>query len=236
MKTPLPPALECLRGSGRLRCNRLAAVGHSFGAATCLAACAADPRYVVCVSHDPWLFPLSADVATGTPSTPTLHLVADTFDCLWPTEGRKCLRGHRCRAAAMDPPVPHHVLHVQGTRHQNFSDFPLLAPAFCRAIGSISETDAEEAMTTIHAMTLSYIAHYLRPASSTGGGAGVVSSVLQEGEGGRGGWLVPEMCRESVAVWQGLESVEDGDGEEPDLKIGVFTNDGSYDLPDAFEV
>ena len=135
-------------------------------------------------------------------------------------------------------------------------------------------------MTTIHAVTLSYIAHYLRPASSTGGGAGVVSSVPQEGEGGRGGWLVPEMCRESVAVWQGLESVEvrqsmsktlfccisnaqkpcrtsavhrglmrqsapavfccvqDGDGEEPDLKlkIGVFTNDGSYDLPDAFEV
>jgi hypothetical protein len=209
-KTPLPPALECLRGSCRLRVARLGAMGHSFGAATCMSTCASDPRFVVCVSHDPWLFPLSADVATGTPAAPTMHLLADTFDYLWPAEGRKCLHGHRKKAAAMVPPVPLHLLHVKGTRHQNFSDFPLLAPTFCRAMGSISDTDADEAMAAINALTKSFMVRYLHPESLTVAGewAGEGVAVKAGGESEGGEWTLPEIWRERVAIWQGLEAVE----------------------------
>jgi hypothetical protein len=36
-----------------------------------------------------WLFPLAPETAAATLSTPTLFLVAETFDNLWPREGRK---------------------------------------------------------------------------------------------------------------------------------------------------
>ena len=76
MRCELPQALRVLVGSGRIDVARIGAVGHSFGAATCLSACARDPRFTLCIAHDPWLFPLDRDIATTAPRVPTLFLLA----------------------------------------------------------------------------------------------------------------------------------------------------------------
>lgn len=167
--------------------------------------------------------------------------LADTFDLLWPGEGAKCIEGFQRR----DEQGYVHVVHVRGTRHQNYSDFPLLAPGFCRAIGSITDTDPDHAMAVIHALDISFAAHVFGPsaavmhlrchvaddASEAAAGEGSGGQGRgREGESGAGvraqaAWAVPASCREMARVC----SVEDdGDGEgsrDLDLKIGAWTHD-----------
>ena len=79
-----------------------------------------------------------------------------------------------------------------------------------------TDTDADEAMAAINALTYSFMARYLHPESLTarggaavggeGAGEGVAVKAGDESEGGE--WTLPEIWRERVAIWQGLEAVE----------------------------
>ena len=152
----------------------------------------------------------------------------DTFDLLWPGEGQRCIKGYQRKDTAGHV----HVLHVQGTRHQNYSDFPLLAPDFCRAIGSITDTDPDRAMHVIHSLDVSFAAHVFGPPDGNVGAARREGADGTDGAGGgRGGeggavsWEVPESCREMARV---LLLEDDGNRDESgDLgpRIGVWTHD-----------
>mmetsp|Transcript_616 Transcript_616/g.1427 ORF Transcript_616/g.1427 Transcript_616/m.1427 type:complete len:446 (-) Transcript_616:46-1383(-) len=119
--------------TGRLDMGRLCAVGHSFGGATAIEACSEDDRFAACIAHDAWLFPLSEPTLHLSLKVPTLLLLADTFDMLWPTTGRKVLDAWVQRSRESGVEVA--AVHVNGSKHQNFADFTLLAPDITQGMG-----------------------------------------------------------------------------------------------------
>ncbi|KAJ1478637.1 platelet-activating factor acetylhydrolase [Baffinella frigidus] len=145
------------------------AVGHSFGGATCLTACNSDLRFKACAVFDVWLFPLSLAMAHATLRIPTLFLVAETFDNLWPKEGRKTfdnlwpkegrkvLDGFLRRARASGVPIE--AFKVIGSRHQNFSDFPVLAPGFTQALGMAGPTKPSVVIEVANKCAISFLLH-----------------------------------------------------------------------------
>ena len=76
---------------GRMDHTRIVLAGHSFGAATVLAAAEKDTRVCGVIAHDPWMFPLSpATIAKGIAHVPVLSICGDGFT-VWP-ENANALR------------------------------------------------------------------------------------------------------------------------------------------------
>ena len=88
---------------------------------------------------------------------PTLVLTADTFDMLWPSTGRKVLDAWAQRAVGGGAEV--HVLHVCGSKHQNFADFTALAPDITQVMGLAGERDPHAVLAFVNALDVRLPAH-----------------------------------------------------------------------------
>jgi len=221
---PIPAHLASV--VGRLDMSKLSVVGHSFGAATSITACQQDERFKACVAHDAWLFPLSESVATGALRVPTLFLNADTFEMLWPEEGNKLLYALTQRSRARKVSV--RTFGVNGTKHQNYSDFPVIAPELTGAMGVRGETDPDVALGVINACGAAFLDHHL-------------SSVPRAPD-----WEVPKELEGAVTPYDahrwgisvaGLKEEEAGAADVTvTVKIGAFTNDRTYVPPSINQV
>lgn len=198
-RVPLPEHLSGGKMLGRLDMDRLSAVGHSFGASTCITVCKQDERFKACVAHDAWLFPLSGEMMQATLRVPTLFLTADTFDMLWPEEGKKVLDSFLIRSH--EDHVDVQVVGVVGTKHQNYSDFPVLAPDLLMSIGVAGPTEPVKAMEIIHRLDSSFLEHHLS-------GSTTVYHVPEDVQG--------DTKEHEVDAWARTRST---------VRVGVFTND-----------
>ncbi|EKX51989.1 hypothetical protein GUITHDRAFT_102603 [Guillardia theta CCMP2712] len=201
--TDIVPLPECLADlPGRIEVDHIGVMGHSFGASTAVASSFEDVRIKACIAHDAWLFPLSLETIRAVPRVPTLFLTADTFDYLWPGEGRKVINA---------------LCALQGTFHQNYSDFPILAPDITQAIG-VSGQNPEESMKVIVQLDSCFFDHY-----------------LGQGKEAKDKWRCPEEFRDAIDHKDSEEDIFDD--SHNDIKIGVFTNDRNhYQMPEANQV
>lgn len=109
--------------------SKIYLVGHSFGAATVLAASARTSGAVGCIAMDAWTFPLTAIPSLPWPiklTTPFLFLDSESFQWANNLDRIKVLvdGAEACGA---------HVM-IRNTGHQNFSDFPLFAPLLIQKV------------------------------------------------------------------------------------------------------
>jgi len=223
---------DCLKDDlcGRLQLEHLSVVGHSFGACTGLSTCAIDNRFRVMVAHDVWLFPMGEEMSRAELRVPTLFLSADTFDNLWPTEGRKVTDGLvlRSRRAGVDACEGH----VLGVRHQNFSDFPVLAPQITKVVGAAGPADPVQSMGVINRCTVDFLRHHLSllsPLSSPSPVDGITSwlgRVLSSSlfTSVPDPWQLPEDLREHVSMME-VDDEETKRRAAEKVNVGLFTYD-----------
>jgi predicted dienelactone hydrolase len=110
--------------ASRMDLNRLGIFGHSTGGGAAVEACSSDPRCKAGLSMDAWLEPYF-------PPTPEQGLVKP-FMFL---ESEKWNSGSRSQlfSALYDQPAGEHYLTIiQGARHYDFTDIPLLTPLAAR--------------------------------------------------------------------------------------------------------
>ena len=157
---PLPATFGDKGLQGRLDLSRLVCMGHSFGALTSICAATEDARFKACVAHDAWLFPAGEDMAQSRLRVPTLFLLGDTFDMLWPVWGRKMLANWvgQSRRAGVDV----RALHLHGCRHQNFADFPVLIPEMSQTLGFAGQTPPGTLNQIMAECDYSFLCHHLR--------------------------------------------------------------------------
>eukprot|EP00960_Hanusia_phi_P062955 765309-Hanusia_phi.AAC.10 len=124
------------------------------------------PVPLACVLHDSWLFPLDEVTAHSALTCPTLFLNSSTFDNIWPSEGVKVQKSFV--EAAKESGGDVYVMHVVGTKHASFADFPVLfsdvmmvvlvlvllqlelTSCHVKNVGAIGPTDPKKAMRAAH--------------------------------------------------------------------------------------
>lgn len=140
--------------AGRVDARRAAAAGHSFGAATCLAAAeAAGGRVAAVAALDCWMFPLGEGGA-DTGAAPVLFLQGEGFRA-WRQNNERMAAAH-ARAAAGS-----RLGTLAGARHQTFSDFVCLAPAVTRLMRQHGSADPDAAVRLVARVCAGYLASAL---------------------------------------------------------------------------
>eukprot|EP00052_Salpingoeca_macrocollata_P017569 m.143347 g.143347 ORF g.143347 m.143347 type:complete len:465 (-) comp20431_c2_seq4:304-1698(-) len=147
--TPLTPYVR----DGVCVANSVAAVGHSFGAATVLSAAHKDSRITACALLDLWGFPLSEEVKErAVIGQPCLFLNSENFSN-WTSNQDVCL-------AICDRAIHKNTRldTIMGTTHQLASDFPFLMSKFVgKKAGLLGEADAVQSKALHDAALVSFL-------------------------------------------------------------------------------
>eukprot|EP00899_Mesostigma_viride_P005285 jgi/Mesvir1/14758/Mv05400-RA.1 len=123
---------------GRMDLNKLAVVGHSFGAMSALKAGAEDARFKVVVGGDVWFFPASEDFYGTLMPKPLCLVHTERFH--WHENAVSLRRVLHARREALPANVTHYV-RIKGAAHQNQCDFPLLMTGLMRKIRMAGDID-----------------------------------------------------------------------------------------------
>ena len=151
--------------AGRLDTERIAAVGHSFGGATAVAAAARDPRIKALVSHDVWCEPMSRDLlSTGLPSTPALHTISQKWE-----DWREARRDVVALTKASGSNA--RLIVFPGTLHSNYSDVPLFSQFLSRKLKSIGSVEMKEGMARINEAQVEFLKEAMPPSTQHAEGA-----------------------------------------------------------------
>jgi len=212
--------------ANKIDMSRLGGMGHSFGACTILKTSFVDSRFKACVLHDSWLFPLDEKTAHSALTCPTLFLNSSTFDNIWPTEGAKVQKSFV--EAAKESGGEVYVMHLIGTKHASFADFPVLFSDFFLNLGVIGPTDPKKAMRAVHACDVSFFNSYLHVEDSDrlektneSLWASLFVGISKEGENtDTSQWRPPPDFEDLVVPDFTVINTERGK-----IKIGCFTND-----------
>ena len=128
--------------------SQLALIGHSFGAATCIAAASFEqmttekenrqPRIKAVISHDQWMLPVHELVSAVRLRIPTFITISEGFH-KWDSNYRPL----RDLYHSFPQPTPSRMLMIEGSAHSNFSDVGLFNATLTRWAGSIGKIDHE---------------------------------------------------------------------------------------------
>lgn len=126
--------IERLLG-GRVDSDKIGAMGHSYGSATCVRFVQDDKRCKAVVALDPWLWPMSEDCEEGV-DTPLL-IISSEF---WDSAVNNAERRHKL---VKNSHGSSYSIVVKDTKHHNFDDLPLLlgVPSIGAKLGFIGEQD-----------------------------------------------------------------------------------------------
>ncbi|XP_028400942.1 platelet-activating factor acetylhydrolase-like [Dendronephthya gigantea] len=117
----------------RLNLDQVSIMGHSFGAATTIAALAKDKRFKCGVAMDAWMFPLGDELYHHTVSQPLLFINTETFHWKKNIKQINELLNHET--------VERKMVTVRGTSHLTQSDLPsVVPPAAWRFLGVNSQS------------------------------------------------------------------------------------------------
>lgn len=107
----------------RLDLTRVGVYGHSTGGGAAIQFCGADHRCKAVLGMDPFMRPVSAEVIENGLSQPSFFM----FSQSWAddTNSKNNLLFHRF---LLNAPRNRGVIRIEGTKHYDFSDLPLLSP------------------------------------------------------------------------------------------------------------
>jgi predicted dienelactone hydrolase len=107
----------------KLDMNRIGVYGHSTGGGAAIQFCGVDPRCKAVLGMDPFMRPVSAEVIEGGISQPSFFMFSQGWTDLVDSKNNKLFNQF----------YPHTknsvgVISINGTKHFDFSDLPLLSP------------------------------------------------------------------------------------------------------------
>lgn len=144
---------------GKLDLNNMAMAGHSFGAATTLAALASpDHKFRCGVVLDAWMFSLPRELVI---KTPLLSINTSAFHWRANLVRLHALFPHLAGTAATPAEKASVFITQPDTAHQNHSDFPLLFPNLMSAIKMSGKADAYAAARAQNRATLAFLRRQL---------------------------------------------------------------------------
>ncbi|MBI5963325.1 MAG: hypothetical protein HY863_07625 [Chloroflexi bacterium] len=114
-----------IRGSyySKLDINRIGVYGHSTGGGAAIQFCGTDPRCKALLGMDPFMRPVSADVLADGVSQPSFFMFSQGWADLVDSRNNQLFN-------QFYPNIPDRkgAITIQGTKHYDFSDLPLLSP------------------------------------------------------------------------------------------------------------
>ncbi|KAM4772271.1 platelet-activating factor acetylhydrolase [Rhinophrynus dorsalis] len=148
----LPSNFDWLSLKGSIDDQRVAAVGHSFGAATAIKALGRDSRFKCGVALDAWMFPLRDDVFSNI-HQPVLFVNSEKFQWANNILLMKKLDSTR---------VERKMITIKGTVHQSFPDFTFLTGYLVGKFFKLKgEIDPYLGMELINNVTLAFLQRHL---------------------------------------------------------------------------
>eukprot|EP00455_Lapot_gusevi_P056821 TRINITY_DN9530_c0_g1_i7.p1 TRINITY_DN9530_c0_g1~~TRINITY_DN9530_c0_g1_i7.p1 ORF type:complete len:282 (+),score=62.56 TRINITY_DN9530_c0_g1_i7:61-906(+) len=142
---------------GRLDLERVAIMGHSFGAATALATSYEDPRFRCAIGLDSWLVPVPSQVFEHGVRQPFILVISDEFrdDVGMP-------KNMACHRSLMRTAGPHSLCYtLRGSRHTNFCDMPVFSEFLSRKLGRIGAESPKEILRISSMMDLAFLDKHL---------------------------------------------------------------------------
>jgi platelet-activating factor acetylhydrolase len=152
--TGLPPY------AGRVDLDRLALVGHSFGAATVVGTAAVETRAKAVIGHDVWCQPMTTSPAgsllatvceKGVQHAPLLVTLSEEWATGYPSNLPPCTSLVRASKDAR-------LVSMCRTRHSNYSDVPMFSQLVSRKMGAIGPIDFREGMGYINRTMTAFLA------------------------------------------------------------------------------
>ena len=108
---------------GRLDMSRLGAYGHSTGGGGVIEFCGIDPRCKAVLGMDPFMRPVSAEVLKNGLAQPSFYMFSQGWADETESKNNKLFDQYYPNAANSLGAIV-----IEGTRHYDFSDIPLLSP------------------------------------------------------------------------------------------------------------
>ncbi len=114
-----------IRGSyySKLDFNRIGVYGHSTGGGAAIQFCGADSRCKALLGMDPFMRPVSAEVLAHGVSQPSFFMFSQGWADLVDSKNNQLFNQFFPRASDSKGAIT-----IQGTKHYDFSDLPLLSP------------------------------------------------------------------------------------------------------------
>lgn len=137
--------------------QRVALVGHSFGAAEAVELMHQDSAlYGPAVLHDPWLYPCTLALRTGNKALRGDFLSIASQDWQWKRNLKRIEVMHS--SPHLEPGAKRFRLVLRGGRHHNFHDLGLIAPLLGQHLGMLGATlDPVRAVHVINETTLAML-------------------------------------------------------------------------------
>lgn len=138
---------------GALAIERVGVFGHSAGGGTAFELCHRDERCGPVLGYDPWVVPVSDEAIAAGLEQPMMVLKQPVP--LGPTSDR------RLQALITNTTAPTAIYDVDGTKHLDFNDFKLLAPAL-EWVGVTGDIDGDQLLEIMNEFTRGFFDTYLR--------------------------------------------------------------------------
>jgi pimeloyl-ACP methyl ester carboxylesterase len=139
--------------TGRLDLERVGIFGHSTGGGNAVQVCWLDPRCKAGLALDAWLEPVSLDVLDEGLDQPFMFLWSEG----WGSDENK----GRFQSLYQGLRGDAYQLEIEGTRHYDFSDLPLLSP-LSPWFGLKGPIDGERVLGIINEYVVAYFDRYLK--------------------------------------------------------------------------
>lgn len=139
---------------GRVNTQKIVAMGHSFGGATCINACNKDTRLKAAIGLDAWVTTLNPKIKNEGVDVPVLLLQAEKFlreEYFWSKNNMQ-----ECEKITEKSPQSK-LIRIENAKHQDFLDLVIYAPFLSRLIGITGPRGYE-----IHEFLCKFVIDYLR--------------------------------------------------------------------------
>jgi predicted dienelactone hydrolase len=103
--------------------NRIGVYGHSTGGGAAIQFCGTDPRCKALLGMDPFMRPVSAQVLAKGVSQPSFFMFSQGWDDLTDSKNNQLFNEFYPKVSDKKGAIA-----IQGTKHYDFSDLPLLSP------------------------------------------------------------------------------------------------------------
>ncbi|XP_075717077.1 platelet-activating factor acetylhydrolase isoform X2 [Rhinoderma darwinii] len=148
----LPSKFDWLRLKDSIDVQKVAVVGHSFGAATAIKALGRDSRFRCAVALDAWMFPLREEMFS-TIHQPVIFINSEKFQWVDNVLVMKKMDSSR---------VERKMITIKGSVHQSFPDFTFLTGYLIGKIFKLKgEIDPYVGMDIIVNVTLAFLQRHL---------------------------------------------------------------------------
>ncbi|XP_075057432.1 platelet-activating factor acetylhydrolase isoform X2 [Mixophyes fleayi] len=148
----LPSNFNWLLLKDSIDVQRVAAAGHSFGAATAIKALGRDPRFRCAVALDAWMFSLRDEIFSAI-HQPVLFVNSEKFQWVENVQIMKKMDATR---------VERKMMTIKGTVHQSFPDFTFLTGYLMGKIFKLKgDIDPYTGMDIIINVTLAFLQRHL---------------------------------------------------------------------------